>query len=197
MQKKNKIEHYQIKGIVCGCDEAGRGALAGPVVAAAVILPSFFYNSSINDSKKMTKKSRNEISKLIKTKSIAWGVGIVDNKKIDKINILNASIQAMHIAIDVVLKKMKDQQPDILLIDGNKFKSYKDIKHKCIIKGDEKFMSIAAASIIAKKYRDDLMNNLDTENPEYSWKKNKGYPTKEHRDAIIKHGVNKYHRKSF
>ena len=194
---QNKIQQYQSKSLICGCDEAGRGALAGPVVAAAVILPKNFQNFDINDSKKVSPQKRIELSTLIKKKSIAWSVGIINNTEIDKINILNASIQAMHHAITIITQKIRREKIHKLLIDGNKFKKYKNIDHECIIKGDQKYLSIAAASIIAKTSRDALMCKLDKKHPSYMWKQNKGYPTKGHKEAIITHGINKYHRKSF
>ena len=178
--------------IEAGCDEAGRGCLAGPVVAAAVILPKNFRNPMLNDSKLVSEKHRKELRAIIEKHAIAWSVGVVDNHVIDKINILKASIAGMHIAID----KLKIK-PDVLLIDGNRFYKYKNIPHHCIIKGDGKYMPIAAASIIAKTYRDDLMQALHTEFPNYEWKNNKGYPTKKHREAIRKYGSTDYHRKSF
>ena len=182
--------------MICGCDEAGRGALAGPVVASAVILPKKKIHPELNDSKKVSKKTRNTLSKIIKAQSLYWSIGIVDVSEIDNINILNASIQAMHIAIKNIIKKM-DKKPDLLIIDGNKFKAYPEIEHKCIIKGDSKYLSIAAASILAKTYRDDLMNKLHEKNPNYNWKQNKGYPTKEHKKKIINYGISEHHRKSF
>lgn len=180
----NKIE--------AGCDEAGRGCLAGPVVAASVILPKNFTNRNINDSKTLSEKERKSLSKIIKKAAISWAIGIATSEEIDKLNILNASFLAMHRAIDQ-LKYI----PELLLIDGNRFNPYPNIKHQCIIKGDAKFMSIAAASILAKTYRDKLMKQLDLEFPEYYWKKNKGYPTNQHRANIMKYGTSKYHRKSF
>lgn len=181
---KNKIE--------AGCDEAGRGCLAGPVFAAAVILPLNFKNKILNDSKKLSEIKRYELREIIINKSIAWAVGIVDNNEIDKINILNASIKAMHIAVD----KLK-LSPEHLLIDGNRFKPYKNIPHTCIIKGDGKYLSIAAASILAKTFRDDYMIELHNKFPVYDWKNNKGYPTKKHRLGIAEHGITEYHRKTF
>ena len=154
-----KIKHYDTKKNICGCDEAGRGALAGPVVAAAVILPKVFWHDKINDSKKISQKNREILSDIIKKNSLAWGIGVVNMNTIDKINILNASIKAMHLAINMIEKKLETKKIDILLIDGNRFKQYKKIEHKCIIKGDGKYLSIAAASILAKTYRDNLMKN--------------------------------------
>ena len=192
-----KIKHYDTKKNICGCDEAGRGALAGPVVAAAVILPKVFWHDKINDSKKISQKNREILSDIIKKNSLAWGIGVVNMDTIDKINILNASIQAMHLAINMIEKKLKTKKIDILLIDGNRFRQYKKIEHKCIIKGDGKYLSIAAASILAKTYRDNLMKNLHKNTPIYNWSNNKGYPTKKHKEAIKNHGISKYHRKSF
>ena len=175
-----------------GCDEAGRGCLAGPVVAAAVILPKGYNNIHLNDSKKISEKIRNQLRIDIENKATAIGIGIVDEKKIDQINILQASLLAMHIAI-----KNLNTIPTHLIIDGNKFNSYPDISHNCIVKGDSKFMNIAAASIIAKTKRDEIMKKLSEEHPEFFWHQNKGYPTKKHRQAILKYGKSKYHRKSF
>ena len=178
--------------IEVGCDEAGRGCLAGPVVAAAVLLPNHFNNKTLNDSKQLSKKKREILEKIIKDESISFGIGVVSPKEIDKINILNASFLAMHRAIDQISNKY-----ELLLIDGNRFNKYKKIDHKCIIKGDAKYMSIAAASVIAKTARDKIMKDLSGEFPQYSWGTNQGYPTKKHREAIKKCGANKYHRKSF
>jgi len=180
----NKIE--------AGCDEAGRGCLAGPVVAAVVILPKRFRNKILNDSKVLSEKKRELLRPIIEEEAIAWAVGIVSPVEIDKINILNASFLAMHRAIEQLKTKA-----ELLLIDGNRFNPYPNIPHECIIKGDAKFMSIAAASILAKTYRDNIMKDLDAEHPNYHWKKNKGYPTKQHRKAIAKYGANRQHRKSF
>ncbi|MAU35775.1 MAG: ribonuclease HII [Flavobacteriales bacterium] len=186
------LSKYDSKKLVAGCDESGRGCLAGPVVSAAVILPKNFNNKSLNDSKKLTKEIRNKLKIIIEKQAISWAIGIVSCEEIDKINILNASILAMHRAI-----KKLNIKPELLIIDGNRFKPFKDIKHKCIVKGDSKYCSIAAASILAKTYRDDIMINLDTEEPKYKWKKNKGYPTKEHKNAIQEIGISKHHRRSF
>ena len=180
----NKIE--------AGCDEAGRGCLAGPVVAAAVILPKNFNNKILNDSKLLSQSKRLILEKIIKEKSIAWAITSVNRKKIDEINILNASFLAMNYAI-----KKLTTTPELVLIDGNRFRTKTDIKYKCIVKGDQQFMSIAAASILAKNYRDNIMEKLHEKHPNYNWKKNKGYPTKEHRSGIKKHGITKYHRRSF
>ena len=181
---KNKIE--------VGCDEAGRGCLAGPVVAAAVILPKNFKQSLLNDSKQLSEKKRILLRTEIKEHAIAYAVGIVDHKEIDEINILNASILAMHRALDQIKNPFNS-----ILVDGNRFKKYNETEHHCIIKGDGKYLSIAAASILAKTYRDDLMKKLHLEHPQYQWENNKGYPTKSHRAAIKRIGVSQYHRKSF
>ena len=184
--------HYHKNKIEAGCDEAGRGCLAGPVFAAAVILPANFKNELLNDSKKLSEKNRYQLRDVILNESLAWAIGIVDNNEIDKINILNASIKAMQLAVDDL-----KITPEHLLIDGNRFKPYKNIPHTCIIKGDAKYMSIAAASILAKTFRDDYMIKLHGKFPYYDWANNKGYPTKKHRLAIAKHGITEYHRKSF
>ena len=183
---------YSEYTLEAGCDEAGRGCLAGPVFAAAVILPSDFEDTSLNDSKKLSSKKRYLLREIIHEKAIAFSVASVNNFEIDEINILNASILAMHKA----LAGLK-QTPQFLLIDGNRFKPYSTIPYQCIIKGDGKYLSIAAASILAKTYRDDYMTQLHESHPEYSWNKNKGYPTREHKDAIKKHGITELHRKSF
>ena len=180
------------KKIEVGCDEAGRGCLAGPVVAAAVILPKNFKQSLLNDSKQLSEKKRILLRTEIKEHAIAYAVGIVDHKEIDEINILNASILAMHRALDQIKNPFNS-----ILVDGNRFKKYNETEHHCIIKGDGKYLSIAAASILAKTYRDDLMKKLHLEHPQYQWENNKGYPTKSHRAAIKKIGVSQYHRKSF
>ena len=185
-------KQFQKNLIEAGCDEVGRGCIAGPVVAAAVILPKDYINNSIVDSKKLSSKKREEIGKEIIGNAIAWSVSEVSNNTIDKINILNASILAMHRAID----KLK-VSPEFIIVDGNRFKPYKNVNHECIIKGDNKFQNIAAASILAKNYRDDLMKNLSKKFDKYSWESNFGYPTKKHRDSIKKHGITDYHRKSF
>jgi ribonuclease HII len=178
--------------IEVGCDEAGRGCLAGPVIAAAVILPLNFKNKELNDSKKLSAKKREELSQIIKKHALAYEVGIVNPVKIDEINILNSSILAMHKAINKINIKY-----EILLIDGPYFKSYKNYNHECIIRGDSKFQAIAAASIIAKTYRDRLMSKIHEDFPIYNWLSNKGYPTKEHRKAIEKIGISSHHRKSY
>ena len=190
------LKQYNSNKLICGCDEAGRGALAGPVVAGAVILPKKFYHPELNDSKKISHKIRNTLAEFIKENSLYWAIGIVDIKKIDEINILNASIQAMHLAIKKNISKMK-RKIDLLIIDGNRFKKYKNIKHTCIIKGDAKYSSIAGASILAKTHRDAIMNRLDKKYPLYNWKQNKGYPTQEHKQKIIHYGITEHHRKSF
>jgi ribonuclease HII len=181
---KNKIE--------AGCDEAGRGCLAGAVFAAAVILPDDFKCNLLNDSKKIKEKDRYLLREIIEKEAIAWAVGIVDEKEIDEINILNASILAMHRAVQQL-----STIPQHLIIDGNRFKPYKNINHDCIIKGDGKYLSIAAASILAKTYRDDYMLGLHRKHPQYQWKNNKGYPTKAHRQAIVDFGFTSFHRKNF
>ncbi len=180
------------KDIEAGCDEAGRGCLAGPVFAAAVILPKNFKNELLTDSKLLTEAKRYELRPIIEKKAVAWAVGIVYPKEIDEINILWASFLAMHRAIDQLKKR-----PTSLLIDGNRFKPYEGIPHHCIVKGDNKFLSIAAASILAKTYRDDYMLNLHGKYPHFSWNSNKGYPTKAHRAAIQEHGSTPHHRMSF
>lgn len=178
--------------IEAGCDEAGRGCLAGPVYAAAVILPSDFKNELLNDSKQLTEKQRYALRPIIEHEALAWAVGVVDNNEIDQINILAASILAMHRAIDGL--KLR---PEHLIIDGNRFKPYHDIPYTTIVKGDGKMMSIAAASVLAKTYRDDFMNKIAEEYPMYDWLSNKGYPTKKHRTAIKQYGTTPYHRLSF
>jgi ribonuclease HII len=183
---------FQKELIEAGCDEAGRGCLAGPVFAAAVILPLKFYHRLLNDSKQVLEENRYKLRKVIEKKAIAFAVGIVDNDEIDSINILNASFKAMHLALEKL-----QQHPGLLLIDGNRFNPYKNIPHECIIQGDEKFSAIAAASILAKTYRDDYMRQLHMEFPHYRWHNNKGYATKEHCKAIEEFGLCKYHRKSF
>lgn len=176
----------------CGTDEAGRGCLAGPVTAAAVILPNHFQNSVLNDSKQLTKQSRNILKPMIESEAIAFAYHHIWPDKIDEINILNASILAMHKSIEDL-----SIEPEYIIVDGNRFKHYKTIPHQTIIKGDSKFLSIAAASVLAKTNRDAYMEKIHEEFPMYNWKQNKGYPTKEHREAIKKYGITKYHRKSF
>jgi len=175
-----------------GCDEAGRGCLSGPVTAAAVILPKNFANDLLNDSKKLTKAKRDKLRIIIEKEALAYGVAFLSPKEIDDINILNASIKAMHKALD-----MLNLKPLHIIVDGNKFKPYKEIDHDTIIKGDGKFLSIAAASVLAKTYRDEYMEKLHLEFPNYDWKQNKGYPTKKHREAIAKYGATKHHRTTF
>lgn len=184
--------HYYEGKVEAGCDEAGRGCLAGSVYAAAVILPDDYQNDLLNDSKQLTEKKRYQLREIIQRDAIAWAVGIVTPEEIDKINILNASILAMHRALDQ-LKVC----PEAIIIDGNRFKKYKNLPHTTIVKGDGKYLSIAAASILAKTYRDDYMNELAEEYPQYDWLSNKGYPTKKHRDAIRQYGITPYHRKSY
>ena len=178
--------------IEAGCDEAGRGCLSGPVVAAAVILPEGFKHPLLNDSKQLTERQRDMLRPIIEKESLAYGVGIVSQKEIDEINILNASILAMHRALDKLALT-----PQHILVDGNRFKPYNDISHTTVVKGDGKYMSIAAASVLAKTYRDEIMYSLDKEFPQYNWKKNKGYPTKDHRAAIAEHGASIHHRMTF
>lgn len=178
--------------IEAGCDEAGRGCLAGPVFAAAVILPADFKDEILTDSKQLSEKQRYQLRPIIEEKAIAWAVGIVDNNEIDKINILNASFLAMHRSIEQLAVV-----PQHLLIDGNRFCPYKNIGHTCVVKGDGKYLPIAAASILAKTYRDDYMDKLNDEFPQYGWNRNKGYPTKSHRKAIEQFGPTSYHRMSF
>ena len=175
-----------------GCDEAGRGCLAGPVFAAAVILPPDFKNDKLNDSKQLTEKQRYQLRDVIVREAAAYAVAKLDAPKIDEINILNASIKSMHLALDQLKVR-----PEFIIVDGNRFKPYGDIKHQTIVKGDGKYMSIAAASVLAKTFRDDFMKQIDKEFPQYNWAKNKGYPTADHRAAIEKYGITPYHRRSF
>ena len=187
------LESCYYKGKVeAGCDEAGRGCLAGSVFAAAVILPEGYQNELLNDSKQLTEKKRYQLREMIERDAVAWAVGIVTPEEIDQINILNASILAMHRALDQLKVR-----PEAVIVDGNRFKKYKDLPHTTIVKGDGKYLSIAAASILAKTYRDDYMNQLAEEYSLYDWKSNKGYPTKKHRDAIRQFGITPYHRKTF
>ncbi len=187
------LEPYLIKGrIEAGCDEAGRGCLAGPVAAAAVILPEGFQNELLNDSKQLTERQREYLRPIIEKEALAWAVAFVSPQEIDEINILRASFTAMHRAIDQL-----SVLPEALLIDGNRFIAYRDIPHTCIVKGDGKMMSIAAASVLAKTHRDEYMRCIAQEHPQYAWDKNKGYPTRDHRAAIEKFGVTPYHRMSF
>ena len=184
--------HFYEGKVEAGCDEAGRGCLAGSVYAAAVILPENYQNDLLNDSKQLTEKRRYQLREIIQHDAVAWAVGIVTPEEIDKINILNASILAMHRALDQLKVR-----PEAIIVDGNRFKKYQDLPHTTIVKGDGKFLSIAAASILAKTYRDDYMNELAKEYPQYDWLSNKGYPTKKHREAIRQYGITPYHRKSY
>jgi len=184
--------HFYEGKIEAGCDEAGRGCLAGSVYAAAVILPEDYQNDLLNDSKQLTEKKRYKLREIIEHDAVAWAVGVVTSEEIDKINILNASILAMHRALDQLKVR-----PEAIIVDGNRFKKYKDLPHTTIVKGDGKYLAIAAASILAKTYRDDYMNCLAKEYPQYDWLSNKGYPTKKHREAIKLFGLTPYHRKSY
>ena len=194
--------HYYEGKVEAGCDEAGRGCLAGSVYAAAVILPDGYQNELLNDSKQLTEKRRYELREIIERDAVAWAVGIVTPEEIDKINILNASILAMHRALDQLKVR-----PEAIIVDGNRFKKYSPplfgggrgeaLPHTTIVKGDGKYLAIAAASILAKTYRDDYMNRLAEEYPQYDWLSNKGYPTKKHREAIRQYGITPYHRKSY
>lgn len=197
------LKAYYKEGLIeAGCDEAGRGCLAGPVFAAAVILPSDFRNEMLNDSKQLTEKKRYQLREVIEREALAWAVGIVDNKEIDKINILNASILAMHRALDQLTVR-----PEYIIVDGNRWKPYQELTANdnepkvvpatTIVKGDGKYLSIASASILAKTYRDDFMLRIHEEFPQYHWDKNKGYPAKVHREAIRQYGTTPYHRMSF
>lgn len=187
------LENFYHSGVIeAGCDEAGRGCLAGPVYAAAVILPPDFRNDLLNDSKQLTERHRYQLREIIQREAVAWAVGVVDNHEIDSINILRASILAMHRALDLLCVR-----PQEIIVDGNRFYPYHDVPHTTIVKGDAKYMSIAAASILAKTYRDDCMAGLHREFPMYQWDRNKGYPTKAHREAIRLHGATDYHRTSF
>jgi len=186
------LPYFQNKLTECGTDEAGRGCLAGPVTAAAVILPPKFKNNILNDSKKLSKKNRELLKPIIELKAIAFGVCHVFENEIDEINILNASITAMQRSI-----KQLSPQPEFIIVDGNKFKPYNKVPYETIIKGDGKYLSIAAASVLAKTFRDEYMAKIHEEFPMYNWIQNKGYPTKEHREAIRKYGATKYHRKTF
>ena len=205
--------HYYEGKVEAGCDEAGRGCLAGSVYAAAVILPDGYQNERLNDSKQLTEKRRYELREIIERDAVAWAVGIVTPEEIDKINILNASILAMHRALDqlkvasiLAMHRALDQlkvRPEAIIVDGNRFKPYKNpadgqqLPHTTIVKGDGKYLAIAAASILAKTYRDDYMNRLAEEYPQYDWRSNKGYPTKKHREAIRQYGITPYHRRSY
>lgn len=183
---------FRQEGIEAGCDEAGRGCLAGPVVAAAVILPKEFQHADLNDSKKLNKKQRDQLRLVIEKEALFYAVSFVYQEKIDQVNILNASILAMHQALDQL--KIK---PELILVDGNRFKPYEFIPHICVVKGDSKFASIAAASVLAKTYRDEYMQQIHQKHPLYKWNVNKGYPTKAHRAAIALNGITQHHRKTF
>lgn len=183
---------YKSGSVEAGCDEAGRGCLAGPVYAAAVIFPEDYRNDALNDSKKLTEKQRLILRSEIENDAVAWAVGVVGNETIDKVNILNASILAMHSALNQL-----DLVPNHIIIDGNRFKKFGKIPHVCVVKGDSKYLSIAAASILAKTYRDEFMIKASKEYPQYQWQRNKGYPTKVHRKAVADHGITPLHRKSF
>lgn len=183
---------YNKTGLEAGCDEAGRGCLAGPVYASAVILPKNYRNKWLNDSKQLSDKDRYELRPEIEQKALCWAIGVVTHQEIDEINILNASFLAMHRALDQL-----STAPELLLIDGNRFKPYRNIPHHCIVQGDGKFLSIAAASILAKTYRDDFMKSCALQHPQYGWDTNMGYPTKFHRQAIREHGVTGFHRLSY
>ena len=185
-------QFYHPKLIEAGCDEAGRGCLAGSVYAAAVILPPDYHNEQLNDSKKLTERQRYALREVILRDATAWAVGVVTPEEIDRINILNASILAMHRALDQLTVR-----PEAVIVDGNRFKPWGDVPYATIVKGDGKYLSIAAASILAKTYRDDYMNRLAEEYPMYDWHSNKGYPTKKHREALRQYGPSPYHRKSF
>lgn len=187
------LKEYYKEGVTeAGCDEAGRGCLAGSVYAAAVIFPAGYTNEELNDSKQLTDRRRKRLREIIERDTLAWAVGIVTPEEIDRINILNASILAMHRALD-----MLKVRPESIIVDGNRFKPYHDIEHTCVVKGDAKYLSIAAASILAKTYRDDYMDSLAKEYPQYDWTNNKGYPTKKHREALRLYGITPYHRKSY
>lgn len=184
--------YYEQGRVEAGCDEAGRGCLAGSVYAAAVILPPDYHNERLNDSKKLTARQRYALRQDIERDAVAWAVGVVTPQEIDQINILNASILAMHRALDQL-----QVRPEAIIVDGNRFKPYRDLPHTTIVKGDGKYLSIAAASILAKTYRDDEMVRLAQEYPDYDWQHNMGYPTRKHREAICQHGITPYHRRTF
>lgn len=184
--------YYEQGRVEAGCDEAGRGCLAGSVYAAAVILPPDYRNERLNDSKKLTARQRYALRQDIERDAVAWAVGVVTPQEIDQINILNASILAMHRALDQL-----QVRPEAIIVDGNRFKPYRDLPHTAIVKGDGKYLSIAAASILAKTYRDDEMVRLAQEYPDYDWQHNMGYPTRKHREAIRQHGITPYHRRTF
>lgn len=184
--------YYEQGRVEAGCDEAGRGCLAGSVYAAAVILPPDYHNERLNDSKKLTARQRYALRQDIERDAVAWAVGVVTPQEIDQINILNASILTMHRALDQL-----QVRPEAIIVDGNRFKPYRDLPHTTIVKGDGKYLSIAAASILAKTYRDDEMVRLAQEYPDYDWQHNMGYPTRKHREAIRQHGITPYHRRTF
>ncbi len=184
--------YYEQGRVEAGCDEAGRGCLAGSVYAAAVILPPDYHNERLNDSKKLTARQRYALRQDIERDAVAWAVGVVTPQEIDQINILNASILAMHRSLDQL-----QVRPEAIIVDGNRFKPYRDLPHTTIVKGDGKYLSIAAASILAKTYRDDEMVRLAQEYPDYDWQHNMGYPTRKHREAIRQHGITPYHRRTF
>ena len=186
------LAYHHEKLVEAGCDEAGRGCLAGPVFAAAVILPKNFQHPLLNDSKQLNDKQRFELRKVVEEEALAFAVAQVDHDEIDKINILQASILAMHRALDQLTLR-----PEFILVDGNRFKKYQEISHECMVKGDGRYFSIAAASILAKTYRDEYMDKLAVEFPHYDWLNNKGYPTAKHREAVLKHGFSPYHRRTF
>ena len=184
--------HFYEDLVEAGCDEAGRGCLAGSVYAAAVILPPDYHNDELNDSKQLSEKRRYALREVVMRDAVAWAVGVVTPEEIDKINILNASILAMHRALDQLKVR-----PEAIIVDGNRFKPYQNLPYSTIVKGDGKYLSIAAASILAKTFRDDYMNTLAEEYPQYDWLSNKGYPTRKHREAIRQYGITPYHRKSY
>lgn len=189
MLASHYFNEYELEA---GCDEAGRGCLAGSVYAAAVVFPKNYHNEELNDSKKLTAHRRYELRKVVERDALAWAVGVVTPEEIDKINILNASILAMHRALDQLTVR-----PEAVIVDGNRFKPYRDLPYTTIVKGDGRYLSIAAASILAKTFRDDYMDALAEEYPQYDWKSNKGYPTKKHREAVRRYGPTPYHRMSF
>ncbi len=186
------LPFFQEEFLEAGCDEAGRGCLAGPVFAAAVILPKDFHHPLLNDSKQLNETQRKQLRIEIEAQALAFAVAQVDHEEIDRINILQASFLAMHRALDTLKTK-----PEFILVDGNRFKKYQDLSHQCIIKGDGKYFSIAAASILAKTYRDDFMERIAVQYPQYDWSSNKGYPTIKHREAVLQYGFSPYHRRSF
>jgi len=186
------LPFFQEEFLEAGCDEAGRGCLAGPVFAAAVILPKDFHHPLLNDSKQLNETQRKQLRIEIEAQALAFAVAQVDHEEIDRINILQASFLAMHRALDTLKTK-----PEFILVDGNRFKKYQDLPHQCIIKGDGKYFSIAAASILAKTYRDDFMERIAVQYPQYDWPSNKGYPTIKHREAVLQYGFSPYHRRSF